>query len=209
MPPENAETAEGESSRNGSDAVLQPTLRTARLVLRPFTQADAPHVRRLADDAEIAANTLTIPHPYPEGAAETWIATHAPGVAQGIKAVFAITDAASGELLGAIGLEIEPAHDRAELGYWIGRPFWGRGIATEAAREVLAYAFSNLGLARVLARHFPHNPASGQVLQKLGMRHEGTLRSSIVKGGRRLDEIVYGILREEWKSGNTPTPARP
>ncbi len=94
----------------------QPTLSTPRLLLRPFTESDAPEVRRLANDPEIAANTLTIPHPYPEGAAESWIATHAPALAQGTKAVFAITDARSRQLLGAIGLEIDRAHQRAELG---------------------------------------------------------------------------------------------
>ncbi len=74
---------------------------------------------------------------------------------------------------------------------------------------MLAFAFGPLGLARVYAQHFPHNPASGAVLRKLGMRLEGTLRSNVQKGDRRLDSVLYGILREEWAPAAQRTDRRP
>jgi len=78
---------------------------------------------------------------------------------------------------------IEADHRRAELGYWIGVPYWGKGYATEAARSVVNYGFSTLELHRIFASHVPANPASGRVLTKIGMRHEGRLLGHILKWG--------------------------
>lgn len=178
----------------GVDA--QPELRTARLCLRPFRPEDAPRVSALIDDPEIARNTLTIPHPYPGGLAERWIAGRAEEWAAGRKAVWAVC-VADGELLGALGLHLEPAHRRAELGYWIGREHWGRGYATEAVRAVVDLAFDELGLERVFAHHFAWNPASGRVLEKAGLKREGLLRSHVQKDGRAVDDVLYGLARAD------------
>ena len=174
--------------------VVQPILTTARLTLRPFRPADAADVRRLAGEREVAYNTLTIPHPYPEGAAEEWIASHPPAFVAGTRAVFAITQTQDAGLVGAIGLEIAPADQRAELGYWVGIPWWNRGYATEAGRAVLEYGFGPLGLHRIMARHFVRNPASGRVLEKLGMQREGVLRHHALKWGAFEDLAVYSVL---------------
>jgi RimJ/RimL family protein N-acetyltransferase len=87
---------------------------------------------------------------------------------------------------------------QAELGYWIGKPYWNAGLCTEAGRVILRYAFSELCLMRVHAVHLTRNPASGRVLQKLGMRHEGCRRGHVMKWGRLEDIELYGLLREEW-----------
>lgn len=171
-----------------------PRLETARLVLRPFVFEDAADVERLAGDREIAAGTLNIPHPYPDGAAAEWISTH------GVNGVdFCIERREDAALAGAVGMGLEPEHDRAELGYWIGRPYWGRGYATEAAAKVVAYGFEVLGLNRIFAYHFGNNPASGHVLQKIGMKYEGCRRQHTLKWGAYLDNEAYGILRSEWR----------
>lgn len=175
----------------------QPTLHTRRLLLRPFAPEDAPALARLAGDAEIAANTLTIPHPYALSEAETWIAGHPDRWARGVAATFAIVLREAGELAGAIGLMLDPPHAKAELGYWVGKPFWGAGYCTEAARAVVELGFRELGLNRVHAHHFARNPASGRVMQKIGMRHEGRLRQHVRKDGVFEDLEAYGILREE------------
>jgi len=154
----------------------------------------------LAGAPEVAAGTLTIPHPYPEGAAEAWIAGHAAAAERGEAIQLAIERREDGALVGAIGLELERGHDRAELGYWVGVPYWGSGYATEAAAAVLRYAFEVERLNRVFAYHFTDNPASGRVLQKLGMTHEGTRRGHYRKGGRYLDGEAYAILRDEWEA---------
>jgi ribosomal-protein-alanine N-acetyltransferase len=176
----------------------RPTLTTERLVLRPFALDDAPAVQRLASDREVALNTLLIPHPYPDGAAEEWIKGHDD---QSNNHIFAIAPRAGGEVMGAIGLHADRQHERAEIGYWIGVPYWGNGYATEAAKAVVAYAFDNLGAHRVFAFHFTRNPASGRVLQKIGMQREGTMRQHLLKWGEHVDVDYYGVVRGEWGMG--------
>ena len=130
--------------------------------------------------------------------AETWISSHQERFDRGEEAVFAIVLKASGALIGAIGLVLKLKQENAELGYWIGKPFWGQGYCTEAGRAVLRYAFTELRLHRVHAHHFSNNPASGRVMQKLGMRHEGCLRQHVKKWDAFFDVEAYGILGSEF-----------
>jgi ribosomal-protein-alanine N-acetyltransferase len=176
----------------------QPRLQTQRLILRPFNPSDAAIVQRLAGEKGIADTTLNIPHPYPDGAAEAWISSHARRYADGESAIFALVERARGILIGAIGLEISVGHGSAELGYWIGRPYWNHGYCTEAAGTVLRFAFDDLGLNRVQARHFTRNPASGRVMQKIGMSHEGHLRQAVMKWGKFEDLELFAILKEDF-----------
>ncbi|MGI8509052.1 MAG: GNAT family N-acetyltransferase [Gemmatimonadaceae bacterium] len=175
----------------------QPDLVTARLRLRPFIPADAFAVQALAGAYEVANTTLTIPHPYPEGAAEGWIATHGPAWAARKAVTYAITDV-TGTLVGAIGLALVPAHASAEVGYWIGVPAWGRGYATEAAAALFDHAFGALGVHRIEGRHFTRNAASGRVMQKLGMRLEGVMREAVRRRATFEDLAVYAVLGPEW-----------
>jgi [ribosomal protein S5]-alanine N-acetyltransferase len=172
----------------------QPTLRTERLLLRPFVLEDAAVVQRLAGARDVADTTLTIPHPYLDGMAESWIRTHGEAWQRQERATFAITAPQNG-VVGAVALTLRLEHRRAELGYWIGRPFWNRGYATEAVRAVLAFGFEQLDLNRIHASHFTRNPASGRVMMKAGMRLEGTLRQHVVRWDRLEDLAVYSILR--------------
>ena len=182
---------------------LQPAIRTPRLVIRPFVPEDAPAVQALVQERQVADTTLNIPHPYPDGGAASWIATHGPRFAAGEDAVFAVTSGADG-LVGAIGLSLSPAHRRGELGYWIGLPFWNLGYATEAAAAVLWYGFECLVLNRIQATHFSRNPASGRVMQKVGMSHEGRSAQYLMKWGRLEDIERYAILRSGY--GGPPWP---
>ena len=177
----------------------RPTLQTPRLVLRPFEQSDAAEVQRLAGDRAIADTTASIPHPYPDGVAEAWIATHAESFEAGRSLTLAVTRADDGTLVGAISLMGIAAGHQAEMGYWIGVPYWGRGYCTEAGRAVVACAFATMGLVRVHAHHFTRNPASGRVMQKIGMRHEGSRRQHAQKADKLEDVELYGILKEDWR----------
>jgi ribosomal-protein-alanine N-acetyltransferase len=192
-----------------ADALTQPTLLTPRLVLRPFALADAPRIRELAGAAEIADTTLSIPHPYPDGAAEQWIALHGEAYARCAAANWAIVPKDDGAPAGAIGLVITREHSRAELGYWVGKPYWGRGYCTEAAREVVRFAFEGLELTRVVACHFSRNPASGAVMRKVGMRYEGTFRRHVRKWGKLEDVEFYGILCGELAESGGATERAP
>ncbi len=183
-----------------------PTLTTPRLLLRAFTLEDAPDVQRLAGDREIASTTLSIPHPYKDGVAETWISSHLEKFEQGKEIVFALELRSSQSLVGAIDLRIRLAHDCAEIGYWVGKPYWNRGYCSEAAAAVLAYGFGALGLNRIMAHHLTRNPASGRVMQKIGMRHEGRLRQHTKKWEVYEDIEIYGILRSEYLNLTQPGP---
>lgn len=178
---------------------VQPTLFTVRLELRPFSIEDAPAVHALAGAREVADTTLNIPHPYERGMAEEWIESHAAAYADRSKVTFAVLDRFAGGLVGAIGLAVHAGHSRAELGYWIGVPFWNQGYATEAAAATIRFGFEELGLNRIFAQHFVRNPASGRVMQKLWMQHEGRLRQHVCKRGRFEDVDHYGLLVEVWR----------
>jgi ribosomal-protein-alanine N-acetyltransferase len=185
-----------------ADAAMKryPRLRTERLILRAFTPKDAPDVQRLAGEWEVARTLLTVPHPYEDGMAEEWISEHASVFQRGEGVNFAVVLRERGELCGACNLLINPRDANAELGYWIGVPYWGRGYATEAAREVVRYGFEQLWLHRIYAGHFGNNPASGWVLKKIGMSYEGTRREHHRKWGEYEDRVEYGLLVGEWRA---------
>ena len=176
----------------------QPSLETKRLILRPFRLTDAPAVQELAGERDIADTTMNIPHPYEDGMAEEWIESREPGYEDGKIATFAIVLRDGSELVGAIGLQIDRGHNKAELGYWIGKPFWNLGYATEATIAILAFGFDKLRLGRIQAGHLARNPSSGRVMEKAGMILEGTARQATIKWGQCEDLLSYAILREDW-----------
>jgi len=178
-----------------------PTIRTERLELGPFADAEAAELQRLAGAPEIADTTLMIPHPYLLAHAEQFIALQRDGVAEGHELIFAIHRLADARLVGTVALrEIDPVHLQAELGYWIGVPYWNQGYATEAARATVDVGFTRLGLNRIYAHHMARNPASGRVLERIGMQREGILRQRVRKWGRFEDVVIYSLLREDLPS---------
>ena len=177
---------------------VQPTLRTARLFLGPFEPGDAPELQRLAGAREIADTTLSIPHPYEMDHALAWIANQRKESVRGRATNFAIRLGPGSSLIGSVGLrDIDHEHMQAELGFWIGREWWGQGYASEAAASVIRFGFDVVGLNRIFAHHMARNPAAGQVLRHLGMQHEGVLRQRVRKWGVYEDVVLYAILRED------------
>jgi ribosomal-protein-alanine N-acetyltransferase len=177
----------------------RPVLETARLIIRPFVDADALDIERLAGDFLVAKTLLNMPHPYPEGAALSWIAKHQELWSSRKELPLAITRREHPDAVaGAISIRFVLDHHHAEVGYWIGRANWGQGIASEATRAALQWSFMTLGLHRVMARHMATNPASGAVMRRNGMRLEGTLREHHWKNGAVHNFHVYGILRDEF-----------
>ncbi len=174
---------------------MLPTLETQRLKLRPYTEADIEELLSVIGAREVAATTLRIAHPYTEQDARDFLAiTKEPG-----KLWLAITRSSNERLIGGIGLRVDEQHQHAELGYWLGVPYWDQGYATEASREMIRYGFETLGLHRIFASHFKQNPSSGRVLKKLGMRYEGCQREHLRKWDQFIDSELYGILRQEWQ----------
>ena len=175
-------------------------LTTERLLLRGFRPVDAPAVQLLAGDRAVADTTRVVPYPYLDGMAEAWIASHQPPGPENSSIELAIELRKDGTLIGAISLvEINRTDSRAEMGYWIGKPFWGEGYCTEAAAELLRYAFEQLCLNRVCARSLTRNPASARVLEKIGMTREGCLRQHNRKWETFEDVTTHGVLVAEWR----------
>jgi ribosomal-protein-alanine N-acetyltransferase len=174
-----------------------PTLRTSRLTLGPLESRDAEALVTLAGAFEIADTTATIPHPYTADDARMFLALDAAERVSGGSVRFAIR-ADGDSLVGIVSLhQIDRDRLRAELGYWIGVPWWGRGYATEAAKAVVRYGFDELGLHKIHAHYLTRNPASGKVLERIGMRREGLLREEVRKWGRFEDVVVCAVLRSD------------
>ena len=175
-----------------------PPLLTERLLLRSFTLEDAADVQRLAGDRDIASTLPNMPHPYEDGMAEKWMSACSEKFEKNEALNFAITLRIDKNFIGGIALSLDQKNERGEIGYWIGKPYWNRGYATEAARAVVAYSFEVLKLNRIYAYHFTRNPASGRVLEKIGMRHEGYRRQHTKKWGNFEDSIGYGMLKSDF-----------
>lgn len=172
-------------------------LETERLVLCAIEMSDCARVAELAGDKRIFNMTLLIPHPYALQDAETWIATHAAHWARWREdwtMNFAIRSRSESVLMGVIGLVGVPRHKRAEMGYWLGVPFWGSGVMTEAVRVVAAFAHGELGVHRLEAGVFDGNEGSMNVLRKVGFVEEGVLRARFRKNGKFVDERMFANL---------------
>ena len=162
--------------------------------VRSFHPGDAPALAGYANNANIANNLRDrFPHPYRIEDADNWIKV---ALAQEPETIFAIASAT--EAIGSIGMELHDDVYRrsAEVGYWLGEPFWGRGIATLALQAITDYAFDRLDMVRVYAHVYETNPASARVLEKAGFQFEGTLRKSVTKHGRIIDQWLYAAVRE-------------
>ncbi|MFO6425050.1 GNAT family N-acetyltransferase [Motilimonas sp. KMU-193] len=167
-------------------------LSTERLILRPFSLSDAEQVQRLAGYAKLAEFTLNIPHPYLDGMAEAWISSHEQSWQSDRGYTFAMTLTDSGKLIGCISLSRRPDNE-AEVAYWVGVPYWGKGYCTEATKMMIQFAFEQLGLQRVTGLHLTRNPASGSVMKKAGMIYGGLFNKTVIKNGQRESLVFYSI----------------
>ena len=160
-----------------------PDIAAERLRLRPVTLEDAAPMARLADDLDIARMTTSIPYPFHVADAESFIARMA-AADRAREALFGVELPAEG-LIGVVGLHPND-QDRVEVGYWLGRPYWGRGYMTEAVERVLLWAREEWGRAILASGHFADNPASGRVLAKAGFLYTGEVRelSSLARGAK-------------------------
>ena len=148
---------------------------TERLILRPLRISDAPSIKDLAGNLNVSKTTRSIPHPYEDGMAESWIKSTQAMADTGESLTFAIQLKSDNVLIGSIGL-VDISASEAVLGFWIGENYWGLGYCTEAAKTVLAFAFNSLGFQKITAEHLTYNIASGEVMKKAGMSHVGTVR---------------------------------
>jgi RimJ/RimL family protein N-acetyltransferase len=153
-----------------------PRIETRRLTLRPPEMRDVDRIAALADDIDIARMTTHMPHPYHRADAESFVA-RAQAIDPMREAVFVIDKADEGAV-GVLGLHPQGSFG-PEIGYWIGRPYWGRGIASEAASAVMDWTRRDWGRRAVVSGHFADNPASGRVLEKAGFLYTGEIQQRL------------------------------
>jgi ribosomal-protein-alanine N-acetyltransferase len=175
-----------------------PVLETPRLILRSLSEDDAADVFAYASDPEVARFVPWEAHRSLEDS-RRFIAGTLERAARGEPDTWGIVERASGKVIGTIRMgHLHPVHARADIGYVIGRAYWNRGLTTEAVRAVLRFGFAELRLNRIFAVCHVDNRASERVMQKAGMRYEGTLRGVALVKGVFEDRKLYAILQSEW-----------
>jgi [ribosomal protein S5]-alanine N-acetyltransferase len=182
------------------------TLETARLVLREFSDDDAPAVHAYAADPEVVRYLDWGPNAPEETAGFLALARSAREAVPRTAYHLAIVLKAADRLIGGCRIEIRSAaNGSGDLGYVLDRQHWGRGYATEAMRALMDFGFGRLALHRIWATCDVDNHASARVLGKLGMRREGHLRQTVRRKGDWRDSYLYAILQPEWREGSRRT----
>ena len=179
-----------------------PTLLTPRLILRPARMSDAEDMYEYSRDPEVARHVLWDAHTSIHQT-RAYLRFLIRQYRNASPATFVIALRGSGKVIGTIGfMWLQTDNRSAEIGYSLSRAYWNQGIMSEALKVVLEFGFTKLGLNRIEAQHEFDNPASGRVMLKAGMRHEGTLRQRVYNKGRYADVELYAIVRSDF----TPKP---
>lgn len=177
------------------------TLETDRLLLRPITADDAEDIVAHIGDYQIIERLAVVPYPYTHQHAQEFLSGAVERWQTGSELTFACIRKSDGQFMGLFSGRYEVEHRRMMFGYWLGRTFWNQGYITEAGRRIVDWSFErDPALVRIYAFHFGDNPASGRVMQKLGMTYEGTLRRHFLRMDDLKDCVYYGLLREEWQA---------
>ena len=168
-------------------------LRIGEWLLRDWQESDLESLVRYANNRNVSINLRDrFPYPYTEEDGRAWLSLCADSPRPTHFAIATPTEA-----IGGIGLDPRTANwaHSAELGYWLGEPFWGQGIMTRAAQALVEWGFTELGLSRIFSSAVAWNPASSRVLEKAGFAYEGRRLSSFTKEGMLTDELLYGLVR--------------
>ena len=179
--------------------VYMPTLNTHRLRLRRLTMRDASDIYRYSRDPQVALHVLWDAH-RSIGESRSYLRYMLRLYRNHEPASWGIEWKQTGQIIGTIGfMWIQSDNASAEVGYSLSREYWNMGIMTEALKAVIRHGFGSMNLNRIEAQHETGNPASGAVMRKCGMRHEGTMRQRLYNKGRYVDVELYAILRGDLK----------
>ncbi|MCS6835561.1 MAG: GNAT family N-acetyltransferase [Anaerolineae bacterium] len=186
------------------ETLLEQRWYTERLLLRAPQPGDAVHIYHLARDRRVSEMLLNMPHPYERYEADAWVERARVRIESGEGLPLVIVRRADDQLIGSVGLWPNYLHRRAELGYWLGVTYWGRGYMSEAVQTMIDFGFAELGLNRIFATYFTNNPASMRVMLKCGMVFEGVQRQAVIKWGEARDLGMCAILRQDWLRRKQP-----
>lgn len=170
---------------------MQPLIKNKRFILRKFRMSDAESLVKHANDKLVARNLSRLPHPYTAKDAKTWLKRKFQQYKQKNPKEFVFAIEIGGEAVGSIGFNKISYGHKAEMGYWLGRKYWGKGLMTEVVKHASLHAFKNFKLHRLYAHTFSHNKASMGVLLKNGFLFEGVLKKETKKGKKFFDAHVF------------------
>ncbi len=181
-----------------TEKITGAALTTDRLILRPYQKSDAPDIVRQLKDRAVTRYTY-MPHPYILRDYLGFLRRISTPAARKANSVFALVDRETNKVIGAVGVHNLSAVNRsAEIGYWLAKKYWGNGYVVEAVNRVVEYLFTERKLVRVYAKVFHPNTRSARVLQKAGFVSEGRLRRATFRNNSWYDELLFGLLRDEW-----------
>ncbi|EJL75682.1 GNAT family N-acetyltransferase [Chryseobacterium populi] len=172
-----------------------PRIETERLILSQLKEKDIPFIVDYLQDKIFSELTSNIPYPYHKEDGEFWLKMSEKAFEDKTGFTFAIRNKEE-KIIGAIGLH-DREDDKAELGYWMAKPFWNNGFVTEVAKAILDFGFKELKFNKIFATYFVHNPASGKIMEKIGMEKEAVLKQHIKKEGKYFDIIMYSVFRNK------------
>ena len=181
--------------------IEQPVLETLRLQLRPLEIYDSLEIQKTAGRREIADTMISLPHPYPVGGAEQYVAQKQKEREAGSSVTYVIEKKAEKEFCGLIEVrDIDHEHSQGELSFWLAVKAWGHSYMSEVVQIIVRYGFEVLSLNRLYAYHMSRNPATGRVLEKNDFKQEGLLRQRVKKWGQYEDVTLWAILKQDWQA---------
>lgn len=185
-----------------------PYLETERLILRPYQKSDGPQIASHLRSREVTRYTY-MPHPYAISDYDAFFRRMNTPAARQRHLVFALIDNVTGNVIGGLGCHaFDQKNQSVEIGYWLAKKYWGKGLMAGAVVAAVDYLFRVRKLRRVHARVWHPNTKSARVLEKAGFTLEGRLRQDIKRNGRWMDVLVFGVLREEWAVNQKKTRRR-
>lgn len=171
-----------------------PEIKKKKFTLRPFKESDVDFLQERMNNEEVVRNMSLINYPYTKKDAEEWVEKNLKTYQQKKPEMINFVIDISGELVGSVGFSNFKSH-KAELGYWLAKDFWGKGIMTEATKEVSRFGFNELGLVRIYGYVFLRNTGSIRVLEKAGYEKEGLLKKYTEKNGKHIDAYIYARVK--------------
>lgn len=172
-----------------------PAIKLKKFILRPYKKGDEASIVKHANNRTIARNTLLMPYPYTSKDAKDWIRKNLTKYNKKNSENFVFAIEINGEVCGAVGLSHIKKEHKAEIGFWLGKKYWGQGIMTKAVRSMTQYAFRQLKLRRIYAHVFLFNNPSKRVLEKAGYKLEGILEKEAKKKNKYIDCYLMAKVR--------------
>lgn len=172
-----------------------PRIETERLILSQLKEEDIPSVTKYLQNKIFSDFTSNIPYPYTREHAEFWLKISKEAFDENTGYTFAVRNKEE-QIIGAVGLH-DRDDDKAELGYWMGKSFWNKGYITEAAVALIDFGFRELEINKIYATYFLHNPASGRIMEKIGMEKEALLKQHLKKDDEYFDVLMYSVFKNK------------